>query len=249
MSIRSGIYNWSYQGGNFLVAFRPGGAFYCEKFPAAATWSSTASILSVNWKNFGSYEFPLKNDGNTIVEGYVTNNRTNWRKIEYVRDFNATERVLLGDGYGTVWSFIWEKGAFEIEFRTDGFNHFVCKQYPAHSHWKIVDDVINVNWGQFGEYVLTLNPTTGELSGHKKDQPSNWRRATLIRVLGADSLASVPSHDHAHEHKHGESCNHHGNHGHKHDSKCGEKKGGCDGGDCCDDKQCSNDGKCCDHDH
>jgi len=88
------------------------------------------------------------------------------------------------------------------------------------------------------------------MSGYKKDQPANWRRATLARVLGEDSLGSVPSHDHAaHEHKHGESCSGHG-HGHGH-GKCGghgdhhhddEDK-------CCDDKECGSKGGCSGHKH
>jgi len=152
MAFRAGIYNWTYQGGNFLVAFRPRGVFYCEKFPAAASWSNSGNVLTVDWKKFGVYEFPLRGDNNVSLDGYVQNNRENWRKVEFVRDFNAVEMALLGEGYGTAWNFIWEKGSFEIEFRVDGFNHFVCKQYPAHSHWKLVnDEVVEINWGQFGK--------------------------------------------------------------------------------------------------
>jgi hypothetical protein len=152
MSFRAGVYNWTYQGGSFVVAFRPRGVFYCEKYPAAASWSIASNLLTVNWKNYGSYEFPLKSDSNEKLDGFVQKNPTNWRKIEFIREFNPTERALLGEGFGTVWNFIYERGQFEIEFRVDGFNHFVCKQYPSHSHWKLINDqIVAINWGQYGK--------------------------------------------------------------------------------------------------
>lgn len=49
-----------------------------------------------------------------------------------------------------VWDFAWEKGSFEVEFQCDGFNHFVCKSFPAHSHWQSQDDVVRISWGQYG---------------------------------------------------------------------------------------------------
>lgn len=89
--------------------------------------------------------------------------------------------------------------------------------------------------------MLTLNPSTNEFNGHKKDQPANWRRAAFVRALGEDSLSSVPSHDHAHEHKHGENCDGH------HDDKCGHDHGHGKKKACCDDGDCDKEG-CCDDD-
>lgn len=149
MSLQLGFYKWSYQGGIFDVCFRPFGVFYCEKYPAQGRWEIQGSKLLVDWKNFGKYEFNLTNG--PVADGCALGNPANWRKIEYSRDFNISERILLGDGYGSVWNFQYEGGAFDIEFRCDGFNHFVCPQYPAHSHWTIDDaEVIKINWGKFG---------------------------------------------------------------------------------------------------
>ena len=31
----------------------------------------------------------------------------------------------------------------QVEFRSDGFNHFVCAAYPAHSHWTLRGDQVH----------------------------------------------------------------------------------------------------------
>lgn len=140
-----------------------------------------------------------------------------------------------------MWNFQYEKGSFEVEFRVDAYNHFVCKQYPAHSHWTLNDDeTVHVNFGQYGktliefivfillrvcfsgEYLLRLDSGTTTLVGHKKDQPENWRRVSFIRALAVQEATAVGGHDHSHSHSH---------------------EGGCSGGDChkehCDDGKCS----------
>lgn len=154
--LRVGFYNWSYKSGQFLVSFRPSGIFHCAKYPGKATWSVDANgLLTVIWQNYGVYEFPLSAPGATTIEGGVQGNPSNWRRLEYIRDFTPTERLVLGEhGYGSVFNFIYEKGAFEVEFRADGFNHFNCPQYPAHSHWDIDDHgLVSVNWGKYGKLI------------------------------------------------------------------------------------------------
>lgn len=89
-------------------------------------------------------------------------------------------------------------GGRQVEFHSDGFNHFVCKQYPAHSHWSLDGDQVTINWGSFGDYELTIDAAGTKMAGHKKGQPDNWRRATFLRHLGAAGLASAPTHDHDH---------------------------------------------------
>ena len=59
-----------------------------------------------------------------------------------------------------------------------------------------------------GEYEMRLAENGTELTGHKKGQPSNWRRATRLRSLTSESLATLPAHDHSHEHVHDGKCNH-----------------------------------------
>ena len=39
----------------------------------------------------------------------------------------------------------------QVEFHADGFNHFVCKDYPAHAHWSMRGNTILINWGRFGQ--------------------------------------------------------------------------------------------------
>lgn len=156
---RAGVYNWAYKSGQFKVAFRPSGIFHCSKYPGQATWSvDSSNLLTVNWKNYGVYEFQLTSPGATTVEGGVQGNLSNWRRLEFLREFTPTERALLGEhGFGSVWNFIYEKGAFEVEFRADGFNHFNCPQYPAHSHWDIDDDgLVAINWGKYGKFIYQL---------------------------------------------------------------------------------------------
>ena len=53
-----------------------------------------------------------------------------------------------------VWDFAWEKGSFPIELRPGGV--FYCEQYKAHAHWTLTGDQIEIRWGQYGQYVLTV---------------------------------------------------------------------------------------------
>ena len=48
-----------------------------------------------------------------------------------------------------MWSFEYEKGAFEVEFRCDALNHFICTLYPAHSHWTCDGNVVSISWGKY----------------------------------------------------------------------------------------------------
>jgi hypothetical protein len=87
---------------------------------------------------------------------------------------------------------------------------------------------VTINWDQYGtdtgfrsQYLVLLNKTiivagiyelavdaaSGQMVGHKKDQPENWRRAQFLRALGSDAISSIPPHDHSH--KHDEHCGHH----------------------------------------
>lgn len=151
-SVLTGLYRWSYKSGAFTVCLRPHGIFYCAKYTGEAQWSVSADSLTVNWPSYGIYEFPLPPKDGGVLEGYVQGNQANWRKMEYLRDFTAGEKRILGDGYGTAWDFQYEKGHFEIEFRCDGFNHFHCPSFPAHSHWTMneEDGLIVIDWGQYG---------------------------------------------------------------------------------------------------
>lgn len=54
---------------------------------------------------------------------------------------------------------------------------------------------------------MMVEEGTTSMTGNKKGQPSNWRRATLTSALGPEALIGS-AHDHAHEHVHGENCKH-----------------------------------------
>lgn len=183
------------------MVFRPQGVFYCPKYPAKATWHLHDGKLLVNWGKFGNFEFPLT-DNLDNLDGWAANSQTNWRKLAYKRDFNPTERALLGEGFGSIWNFEYAKGSFEVELHCDGYNHFVCKQYPAHSHWLSTDDgLVQIFWGQYGDYELRLDESTGSFAGCKAGQPTNWRKMHFLRNLTAEA-AEAASHDHSHDHKH-----------------------------------------------
>jgi len=151
-----GVYEWAYAGGSFTVALRPNGTFYCEKYSAQATWNVVDSKLQIDWKNYGQYEFSTSDSG--AFEGSARGDSANWRKMTFLRAFNEIEMAILGAGFGSVWSFAWEKGTFEVEFRVDGYNHFVCQAYPAHSHWSLLDDqTVYITWAQYGTYLEFLD--------------------------------------------------------------------------------------------
>ena len=158
----------------------------------------------------------VKDATSRLMEGGMVGNSSNWRKAQFVRDFSEMELKFLNGG--SVWNFEYDQGSFEVthqirifqllssltrsnaqvEFHSDGANHFVCKQYPAHSHWTMDGNRIIINWGSYGDYELTMDATGSSMAGHKKGQPDNWRRATFLRSLGPEGLASAPHHDHDH---------------------------------------------------
>jgi hypothetical protein len=123
-----GWYLWQYAGGQFPVAIRPMNSFFCPSFRAASTWYQDGPSLKIDWANYGKYE--LQNNGG-VWEGAAIGKPESWRKMSFQRPFTDAESLL----FDSEWSFEWEKGAFGIEFRADGFNHFLCPQFPSHSHW------------------------------------------------------------------------------------------------------------------
>ena len=77
-------------------------------------------------------------------------------------------------------------GRFAVQFRGDGYNHFSCHSYPAHSHWSLSGDELTINWGQYGTYVMKFtSETTAE--GSLKGKPADWRRMKYVRDLDARS--------------------------------------------------------------
>ncbi len=145
-----GVYEFLHAGGSFHVALRPNGFFFCAEYAAQATWQVVGSNLYIDWKNYGQYEFAVVNP--VSLDGSVIGDSSQWRKMVFLRPFNRTEMAIMGQGFGTVWNFEYEHGSFEVEFRCDGFNHFICETYPAHSHWNLTEEqLIAISFGQYGQ--------------------------------------------------------------------------------------------------
>jgi hypothetical protein len=198
-----GIYSWSYSKGSFPVEIRTyNNVFYCSQYAAGgSTWSFEGDRLKVNWKKFGDYEFELKSSEPVKFEGYAVNDKANWRIMEFVRPYTPEELIVQGEyGAGSAWNFEYEGGSFEIQFLFDSYNHFVCPSYPAHSHWSMSEGrVIDIDWGKFGKYQLQVDSATASMTGSKLGQPSNWRKASLIRSINPVDL-EASAHAHAHDH-------------------------------------------------
>ena len=120
-------------------------------FPAqGASYSIEDGILVINFQKYGEYVFSII-PGAHELSGSLKGNTEKWRKIQLIREFSASEMSIFGEGYGTAWTFEYAKGSFEVEFRSDAYNHFVCDQYPTHSHWSIDNDVVHISFGQYGK--------------------------------------------------------------------------------------------------
>lgn len=64
------------------------------------------SKLFVDWKKYGSYEFQQTSSDPITFDGHVVGKPENWRKLEYLRDFTAEEKILQGRyGVGSAWNF------------------------------------------------------------------------------------------------------------------------------------------------
>ena len=94
------------------------------------------------------------------------------------------------------WKLEHPGGSFDIEFRADGLNSFVCGMFPAKASWRIVNSdsetpTVYIDWGKYGEYELTVAADGESMVGSVKGQPDAWRKATRLRSLPA----SLPTPD------------------------------------------------------
>lgn len=120
-----------------------------------------------------------------------------------LRPLGASELALLGPaGGGTEWAFEYAGGRFAVQFRGDGFNHFHCHEYQAHSHWKLEGanhDELTISWGQYGTYIMRMNGK--EATGHSVGNPGDWRKMKHVRDLEPHEAAEACQH-HSHSHEH-----------------------------------------------
>ncbi|KAL1527985.1 hypothetical protein AB1Y20_009356 [Prymnesium parvum] len=196
MATLEGVYDFQHPGGNFEVHLRSKNRFFCPKFQAKATWELKEEggehKLYIDWGKFGKYELVV-DLASKAASGSAVGKPESWRKMAFKRPFCAAELAL----FDSEWSFIHPKGDFKVEFRADGYNHFVCPDFPAHSHWRVEDDsptpTVYINFGKYGEYLVKLSEDGSEFEGAAKGDPSNWRKG---KRLGNSDTSAVHEHDH-----------------------------------------------------
>mmetsp|Transcript_57412 Transcript_57412/g.168096 ORF Transcript_57412/g.168096 Transcript_57412/m.168096 type:complete len:205 (-) Transcript_57412:105-719(-) len=187
----TGWYAFTHPNGAFDVCLRPGGSFLAPRFQANARWAVTADgTLQIAWGKYGNYELSVANAEAREFSGSLIGDAAEWRRMKMTRPLVQTELALLGApaGTGSEWEFVHAGGTFPVEFRGDGFSHFICRQYPAHAHWSLggaAADELYINWGGYGEYELRLAPGGDFAEGCAKGDPANWRKMRFIRALDA----------------------------------------------------------------
>lgn len=108
-----------------------------------------------------------------------------------------------------VWNWSYNGGTFEVNFAPGG--EFVCKSYPAHSHWNIQGNRISINWGKYGKYEMVVAADGRSMEGCYAGYPQDWRKAEFIRQHTAEEkqrFAQDAAHAHSHDHSHDGHCNH-----------------------------------------
>lgn len=191
-----GVYTFSHPDGEFEVHLRSKGRFWAPSFQCKSTWKlgSEADTLTVNFAQYGKYAFEKSEDGS--FRGSAVGEPENWRSMAKKRSFSPAEVALMD----SKWEFEHSGGTFEVEFRADAFNHFVCESYPAHSHWRLENadsptPTVLINWGKFGEYELVVSEDGSSAAGSVKGKPDLWRKMTNLGALGAD-LKQYAEHNH-----------------------------------------------------
>ena len=198
-----GWYKFQWSGGEFAVCFRPGGKFYCAAYQALATWTAEGNRISIDFKEYGEYEMTYDPVTRTM-EGCTAGLPRDWRKAVFVKSLSPVEVLLFGSGGGTAWNFDYKGGVLDVRFEADGFNTFACPQYPEQSHWApwtlcecpgececagaldmhdAPGNMIEIDWGRHGIYVLAIDVTTKTMQGSRKGEPDDWRRATYVQDL------------------------------------------------------------------
>lgn len=202
----AGWYSFEHPGGAFEVCLRPGGVFYAPDFPSNSRWCAMGETkVGIAWGKYGNYELTIVGEparrefaGSAVPPSPGDAPGPNdWRKMRLVRPLSPAEnRLLSPTGGGTEWKFEYQGGRFGVQFRGDGYNHFHCSQYQAHSHWKLAGDELTISWGQYGTYVMKLSGDAAV--GHAVGNPSDWRKMAYIRDLDHHESSESCSHDHDH---------------------------------------------------
>jgi len=192
-----GVYKFQYSGGEFRVQLRSGGRFFAQEYQQPATWTLDPPLkkISIEWKKYGQYELILGEDGVTW-EGSMVGKPESWRKMILHRKFSVAEQQF----FDSEWDFQHEGGSFPVKFKADGYNHFICDSFPAHSHWKLENDdtptpTVKIDWGKYGKYELKISEDGCKMSGSAVNQPDNWRKADRTGKMDAQTPSGY-EHDH-----------------------------------------------------
>jgi hypothetical protein len=143
-----GVYDFIHAGGQFDVHLRSGGRFFAPKFQARANWTVTeAGEVTIEWGKYGQYKLDLVDPPKRLFEGSLIGKPESWRKMSLKRPFTTAEKMLMD----SEWELEHPGGKFNIEFRADGFNHFICNDFPAHAHWRLDNEdnpapTVYINW-------------------------------------------------------------------------------------------------------
>merc|ERR1712216_557803 len=128
-------------------------------------------------------EMKITDAATKSLAGHAQGKPENWRKMSFKRPFSTAELMVMD----SEWDFIHAKGKFKVEFRADAYNHFVCNDFPAHSHWKLLDDTpspeIEINFDKYGIYVLKVSADGQTMEGSAKGQPDNWRKCVRLDTI------------------------------------------------------------------
>lgn len=184
-----GWFSFSFPGGALDLCLRPGGVLFCPTHQETARWciKPGTNTLALAWGKFGCYEFEVASQSPLQFAGSTVGKPEDWRKMEFRGPFSAAENRLLGaGGGGSEWKFAHPAGEFLVQFRGDGFNHFVCESFPAHSHWTLAGanrDELTINWSQYGIYEMRVDGAAGAGAGSLQGTPADWRKMQYVRDL------------------------------------------------------------------
>mmetsp|Transcript_15101 Transcript_15101/g.38321 ORF Transcript_15101/g.38321 Transcript_15101/m.38321 type:complete len:113 (-) Transcript_15101:263-601(-) len=89
--VEFGIWDFSYAGGTFEVAFLASETFYSREYLCKSKWTRSApTTVQIDWVQFGNYTLEVAADGKTM-SGSVTGQPGEWRKAVFKRALTEQE--------------------------------------------------------------------------------------------------------------------------------------------------------------
>jgi len=204
-------------GGQMKVCFRPGGNFFCPEHPAAATWRIVDSEILIDWQDHGRIVLSVSDGRNLLGCCLHQDAEKRWRKTLYHGALGPLEKLLLGEGDGTQWSWKTPEGTVTADFRGDGKNQFVCYdkagEPAAAGKWSIdkKGKTVIVDMGEEGKYELDVNVKKKSMDGYHirpgvedPDEDKDCREAEYVKNLVAPKAVDLDSAADGHGHSHGD---------------------------------------------